>query len=99
MKNGTIIPVFGEAIEIVASSASTNYTFVIGMQTSPPGGGPPPHHHLGDDEMFTVIDGAYEFFDGTAWSTIRRGEIRYSLERMNLSLCKLETKGRENSKK
>jgi hypothetical protein len=39
MKNGTVIPVFGEAIEIVASSASTNYAFVIGVQTSPPGGG------------------------------------------------------------
>jgi hypothetical protein len=42
VKNGTVIPVFGEAIEIIASSTSTNYTFVIGVQTSPPGGGPPP---------------------------------------------------------
>jgi uncharacterized cupin superfamily protein len=79
MKNGTVIPVFGEAIEIVASSASTNYAFVIGVQTSPPGGGPPPHRHLGEDEMFTVIDGEYEFFDGTAWTMFRRGEVRYSL--------------------
>jgi mannose-6-phosphate isomerase-like protein (cupin superfamily) len=79
VKNATIIPVFGEAIEIVASGASTNYTFVIGVQTSPPGGGPPPHRHLGEDETFTVIDGHYEFFDGTAWTPFRRGEARYSL--------------------
>jgi quercetin dioxygenase-like cupin family protein len=79
MKNGTIIPVFGEAIEIVASSASTNHTFVIGVQTSPPDGGPPPHRHLGEDETFTVIAGEYEFFDGTAWKPFRRGEVRYSL--------------------
>jgi mannose-6-phosphate isomerase-like protein (cupin superfamily) len=79
VKNGTVIPVFGEAIEIVASSASTNYAFVIGVQTSPPGGGPPPHRHLGEDEMFTVIDGEYQFFDGTAWTAFGRGETRYSL--------------------
>jgi hypothetical protein len=29
MKNGTVIPVFGEAIEIVASSTSVNYAFVM----------------------------------------------------------------------
>jgi quercetin dioxygenase-like cupin family protein len=79
MKNRTIITVFGEAIEIVASSTSTNYTVVMGVQTSPPGGGPPPHRHLGEDEMFTVIDGEYEFFDGTAWTPFGRGETRYSL--------------------
>jgi uncharacterized cupin superfamily protein len=79
VKNGTVVKVFGEAIEIVASSHATNYTFVIGVQTSPPGGGPPPHRHLGEDEMFTVIDGEYEFFDGTAWTRFRSGEVRYSL--------------------
>jgi len=33
MKNGTAIPVFSEAVEIVASNSSTNYAFVIGVQT------------------------------------------------------------------
>jgi quercetin dioxygenase-like cupin family protein len=79
MKNGTVIHVFGEAIEIVASSTSTNYAFVIGVQTSPPGGGPPPHRHLGEDEVFTVIEGEFEFFDGTSWKPFHRGEVRYSL--------------------
>lgn len=32
MKNGTVIPVFGEVIEIVASSTSTNHAFVIGVR-------------------------------------------------------------------
>jgi quercetin dioxygenase-like cupin family protein len=79
MKNGTVIPVFGEAIEIVASSTSTHYAFVIGVQTSPPGGGPPPHRHLGEDEVFTVFEGEFEFFDGTSWKPFHRGEVRYSL--------------------
>jgi hypothetical protein len=51
MTNGTIINVFGELIEIIASSSATNYEFVIGLQTSPPGGGPPPHRHLGEHEV------------------------------------------------
>jgi quercetin dioxygenase-like cupin family protein len=79
VKNGTVISVFGEEIEIVASSASTNYAFVIGVQTSPPGGGPPPHRHLGEDEVFTVIEGEFELFDGTSWKPFHRGEVRYSL--------------------
>ena len=79
MKNGTVINVFGEPIEIIASSATTNYSFVIGLQTSPPGGGPPPHRHLGEDEVFTVIDGEFEFFDGELWTPFHRGEVKYSL--------------------
>jgi mannose-6-phosphate isomerase-like protein (cupin superfamily) len=79
MKNGTVISVFGEAVEIVASSTSSNYAFVIGVQTSPPGGGPPPHRHLGEDEVFTVFEGEFEFFDGTSWEPFHRNEVRYSL--------------------
>jgi hypothetical protein len=43
MKNGTIFNVFGEPIEILASSSATNYAFVTGLQTSAnlgPGRGP-----------------------------------------------------------
>jgi quercetin dioxygenase-like cupin family protein len=79
MENGTIIEVFGEPIEIIASSTSTNGAFVISLQTSPPGGGPPPHRHLEEDEAFTVIEGDYEFFAETKWVPFRRGEVRYSL--------------------
>ena len=79
MKNGTIINVFGEPIEIIASSSTTNYAFVTGLQTSPPGGGPPPHRHLGEEEVFTVIGGEFEFFNGESWVPFRRGEVMYSL--------------------
>ena len=30
-------------------------------------GKPPQHRHLGEDEIFTVIDGEFEFFDGESW--------------------------------
>jgi hypothetical protein len=50
MKNGTV-PFLGQAIEIVTSSTSTNYAFVIEVQTSPPGranGTRPPDREAGD---------------------------------------------------
>ena len=78
MKNGTIINVFGELIEIPASSGATNYGFVTGLQTPAPGGAPP-HRHLGEGEVFTVIDGEFEFFDGESWVSFHRGEAKYSL--------------------
>lgn len=66
-------------IELIASSSSTNYAFVVGLQTSPPGGGPPPHRHLGEDEIFTVLEGEYAFFNGVSWAPFNPGEIKYSL--------------------
>jgi hypothetical protein len=75
MKNGTIINVFGEPIEVLASSSATNYGFVTGLQTSAPGG-PPPHRHLGEDEVFTASS---EFFDGESWVPFHRGEAKYSV--------------------
>ena len=78
MKNGTIINVFGEPIEILASSSATNYAFVTGLQTSAPSGAPP-HRHLEEGEVFTVIDGEFEFFDGESWVSFHRGEAKCSL--------------------
>ncbi len=79
MKNGTVIPLLGNTMEIVVSSASSNYNLVVGVETCRPGSGPPPHRHLGEDETFTVLDGVFEFFDGVSWSPFARGEVRCSL--------------------
>ena len=40
MDKGTIIPIFGEEIQVLVSSAESNNTLVVAVQTSPPGGGP-----------------------------------------------------------
>lgn len=70
--------VFGEPIEILITSKSTNYTCCAGVQTSPPGGGPPPHKHEREEETFMVMEGEYEFFDGNDWSAFHEGELRWS---------------------
>ena len=79
MAEHKVISVFGEAIEIVVSSKSTNYQCCVGIQTSPPGGGPPPHMHEREEETFMVLEGEYEFFDNGKWVAFRRGETRCSL--------------------
>ena len=68
---------FGEAVEIVASSTSTNYAFVSGVQTSPPEGRRQPHRRRGEDEAFTVVEEEFEFFDATSREPFHRGEEGY----------------------
>lgn len=70
--------IFGETVEILVTSRSTNYQVCVGLQTSPPGGGPPPHRHLGEDETFTVIRGEFEVFDGERWHPLRPGQAHTS---------------------
>lgn len=79
MNDKQIIHVFGEPIEILVTSRSTNYTCCVGVQTSPPGGGPPPHKHEREEETFIVLEGTFDFFDGQEWTPFRPGEVRFSL--------------------
>ena len=83
MQPHSVVSVFGETIEIVVPSSSSNYTVCIGIQTSPPGGGPPPHRHLREEETFVVLEGDYEFFDGSQWLPFKAGEVRCSLRGNN----------------
>lgn len=71
--------VFGELVEVLVSSQETNGSFCVLTQVSPPGGGPPPHIHRREDELFTVLEGEFEIFDGEKWSPLRQGESAYKL--------------------
>ena len=55
------------AIEIIVSSRSSNYTCCVFVETTPPGGGPPPHKHLKEEEIFTVLEGDYEYYKDGTW--------------------------------
>jgi quercetin dioxygenase-like cupin family protein len=61
------------SIEIVVSSRSSNYTCCVFIETTPPGGGPPPHKHLKEEEIFTVLEGKYEFYDNGSWTPLEVG--------------------------
>jgi len=60
----TQFPVFGDPVELVVLSETVNGFFSIGRQTCQPGGGTPPHMHLHEDEVFSVISGRFEIYNG-----------------------------------
>jgi quercetin dioxygenase-like cupin family protein len=76
---GKKFEVFGEPVEILVSSKETNGSFCVLTQMSPPGGGPPPHIHQHEDELFTVLEGEFEIFDGKDWHPLHAGESAYKL--------------------
>ena len=78
MSSYPIYPVFGECIEILVESKATNNTFVVARQTSPPGGGPPPHKLEREEEIFMVLAGDYEFFDGESWTAFNNGSMYFT---------------------
>jgi quercetin dioxygenase-like cupin family protein len=71
--------VFGEPVRVLISSDETGRSFAAITQTSPPGGGPPPHLHRNEDEIFTVLEGEFEIFDGARWKKLGKGETAYTL--------------------
>jgi quercetin dioxygenase-like cupin family protein len=81
MKPVKTFKVFGETVEILVTSESTNGSFCMLVQTSPPGGGPPPHSHTFEDEIFTVIEGDFEIFDGRRWTRVPPGEQVHTLRK------------------
>jgi mannose-6-phosphate isomerase-like protein (cupin superfamily) len=66
----TQFSIFGEPVELVLTSDKTNGAFSIGRQTCKPGSGTPPHVHQNEDEVFSVVTGRFEIFDGSVWTEI-----------------------------
>ena len=66
----TRFDVFGEPVELLVLSSQTGGAFSIGRQTCKPGSGTPPHLHHNEDEVFSVVTGRFELFNGETWSKI-----------------------------
>ena len=72
--------VFGEPVELLVTSEQTNGGFSIGRQTCAPGSGTPPHIHHNEDEVFSVVTGRFEIFDGNSntWNEIPENGVIFS---------------------
>ena len=68
----------GLRIEVMVSSKASNNTCCVFVETTPPGGGPPPHKHLREEEVFTVLEGRYEFYLDGKWTPMEVGVSRFS---------------------
>lgn len=73
--------IFGEPVELLVTSEQTGGAFSIGRQTCQPGGGPPPHFHEHEDEVFSVVSGRFEIFNGETWTEIPKDGIVFSPRR------------------
>lgn len=52
--------VLTNVIRVLVSPEETNHTYAVFEENVPPLGGPPPHMHP-DEEIFYVLEGAFEF--------------------------------------
>ena len=66
----THFDIFGEPVELLVTSQQTGGAFSIGRQTCRPGSGVPPHTHQHEDEVFSVVSGRFEIFNGESWTEI-----------------------------
>lgn len=74
----TTFDIFGEPVELLVTSAATGGAFSIGRQTCKPGSGVPPHTHQHEDEVFSVVAGRFEIFNGDDWTEIPEGGIAFA---------------------
>ena len=74
MSNLEVIEILGGLrLEIMLSSRSSNETCCVFIETTPPGAGPPPHKHIREEEIFTVLEGSYEFYQDGTWTPMATG--------------------------
>jgi quercetin dioxygenase-like cupin family protein len=71
--------VFGEEVEILTSSETTEKQSCLMTQVSPPGGGPPPHSHQNEDETFFVLEGKYELLVNGVSHQLTSGQALHAM--------------------
>ena len=49
------------------------------IENTPPGSGPPLHKHLKEEEIFTGLEGSFEFYKDGTWSPMETGRPVLSL--------------------
>lgn len=70
--------VLSQLVEVLVTSELSQGTMTVLVQTSKPGEGVPLHSHTREDELFTVLEGSYEVFDGVRWLPLRQGESYFA---------------------
>ncbi|WP_158615339.1 cupin domain-containing protein [Acidipila sp. EB88] len=71
----THFDIFGQPVELLVLSEQTGGMFSVGRQTCDPDTGTPPHTHRHEDEIFSVVSGRFELFNGEAWTEIPPGAM------------------------
>ena len=72
--------IFGEPVQMLVFSEQTGGAFSIGRQTCKPGSGTPPHLHTQEDEVFSVVTGRFEIYNGDTdtWTEIPENGVVFA---------------------
>lgn len=70
---GRTFAMLGTTMRLIASAASTGGRYTVLEQVTPPGWGPPRHVHSREDEIFYVLEGAYDLHVGNERRTVSAG--------------------------
>lgn len=70
---GRVFTMLGTTMRLIASAAGTGGRYTVLEQVTPPGWGPPRHIHSREDEIFYVLEGAYDLHVGDERRTVSVG--------------------------
>lgn len=71
--NGQTFTMLGATMRLLATAAVTRGRFTVFEQVTPVGWGPPRHIHSREDEIFYILEGAYELHVGDERRSIAAG--------------------------
>lgn len=70
---GHTFGMLGTTMRLIAPAASTGGRYTVLEQATPPGWGPPRHVHSREDEIFYILEGAYDLHVGDEHRTVSAG--------------------------
>ncbi|HEX6894999.1 MAG TPA: cupin domain-containing protein [Bryobacteraceae bacterium] len=70
---GRIFTMLGTTMRLIAPAGATGGRYTVLEQITPPGWGPPRHIHSREDEIFYVLEGAYDLHVGEERRTVSAG--------------------------
>ena len=71
--DGHTFNMLGTTMRLLATAVGTGGRFTVFEQVTPVGWGPPRHIHSREDEIFYILDGAYELHVGDERKTVSSG--------------------------
>lgn len=70
---GRTFVMLGTTMRLIATAADTAGQYTVLEQITPPGWGPPRHIHSREDEIFYILEGAYDLHVGDKRQTVSAG--------------------------
>lgn len=70
---GSSFTMLGTTMRLLATASESGGRFTVGEQVTPAGWGPPRHMHSREDEIFYILEGAYELHVGDERRTVSAG--------------------------